>query len=131
MTTGLETAPAACEHCGALLHGAYCSAGGQKQLGHHDWALGHFLHDVWHQVAHLDSKIFHTLRLLFTQPGEATRQYLTGHRASQLNPIRLFLTVTAVFFCGAAAEFDLCGMERMGKAKGLAERHHALGGSEG
>lgn len=45
-----------------------------------------------------DSRTFRTLWLLFAEPGEFTRRYLVGQRASLLPPFRLFVIATIVFF---------------------------------
>src|ERR1035438_4035386 len=114
--------PAAqCANCGATLQGNYCHQCGQKHWGAHGWALGHFLHELFHEFTHVDSSILGTFRTLL-RPGELTAQYLAGRRAAFVNPIRLYLLTTAVFFFfGAATGSSVEGLARLGSATGLVE----------
>ena len=118
----METIPpvaAQCANCGAALQGGYCSRCGQKHWGDHGWSLGHFIHELFHEFTHVDSSILGTFRALL-KPGELTAQYLSGHRAAFVNPIRLYLLTMAVFFFfGASTDFSLEGMAQIGVASGL------------
>lgn len=112
--------PAVCANCQAELTGRFCHECGQKELHHDAWSLHHFAHEAWHEVMHLDSKIFGTLKLLLFRPGELTRQYLAGHRQPFVNPIRLYLAITALFFFfGGQTDFNVEGFQRSGNATGL------------
>ena len=51
-----------CLNCGASADGAYCPSCGQSTHEGREPTLGHFLHDLFHEVAHLDGKVFRTLR---------------------------------------------------------------------
>jgi hypothetical protein len=54
----------------------------------------HFVYDV----LHFDGKFFHTLGYLFTRPGFVALQYTQGRRMQFLDPIRMYLFTSAVFF---------------------------------
>ncbi|MEQ1864892.1 MAG: DUF3667 domain-containing protein [Micropepsaceae bacterium] len=87
----------ACANCGTALSGPYCSNCGQKASDTHRpfwWIFGEFLDSVFGY----DSRTFRTLWLLFAEPGEFTRRYNAGQRASLLPPFRLFVIATLVFF---------------------------------
>lgn len=87
----------ACANCGAALNGPYCSNCGQKASDLHRpfwWIFGEFLDSVFGY----DSRTFRTIWLLFAEPGEFTRRYNAGQRASLLPPFRLFVIATIVFF---------------------------------
>jgi hypothetical protein len=87
----------ACANCGTALNGPYCSNCGQKASDYHRpfwWIFGEFLDSVFGY----DSRTFRTIWLLFAEPGEFTRRYNAGQRASLLPPFRLFLIATVVFF---------------------------------
>lgn len=87
----------ACANCGTALNGPYCSNCGQKASDFHRpfwWIFGEFLDSVFGY----DSRTFRTIWLLFAEPGEFTRRYNAGQRASLLPPFRLFLIATVVFF---------------------------------
>lgn len=86
-----------CANCGTALNGPYCSNCGQKASDYHRpvwWIFGEFLDSVFNY----DSRTFRTIWLLFAEPGEFTRRYNEGKRASLLPPFRLFVVATVVFF---------------------------------
>ena len=88
-----------CLNCGAMLEGKFCSACGQKRVDKHDLAVRHFFGHLLHEITHLDSnKIWKTFRTLVARPGELTREYLAGRKSSYINPIRVYLTVSALYF---------------------------------
>jgi hypothetical protein len=79
------------------LQGPYCSNCGQKASDYHRpiwWIMGEFMDAVFS----FDSRTFRTLWLLFGEPGEFTRRYNSGQRASLLPPFRLFVIATFLFF---------------------------------
>jgi hypothetical protein len=88
---------AVCHNCDASLAGPWCAQCGQKSS-----SLNPTWHDVvheWlHEVLHLDGKIFQTLRTLFLAPGALTAEHNRGRRASYIGPLRLYLTMSVVFF---------------------------------
>jgi hypothetical protein len=87
----------ACANCNTALQGPYCSNCGQKASDYHRpfwWILGEFMDAVFS----FDSRTFRTLWLLFGEPGEFTRLYNSGHRASLLPPFRLFVIASFLFF---------------------------------
>ncbi len=86
-----------CLNCGATVHDRFCSHCGQentlpKESFKH--LIGHFFADV----THYDSKFFRTLRDLVFKPGFLTMEYNAGKRVAYLNPIRMYIFVSAVFF---------------------------------
>ncbi|HEX9963403.1 MAG TPA: DUF3667 domain-containing protein [Allosphingosinicella sp.] len=79
----------ACLNCGTALAGPHCHQCGQK--GHVHRTLTAFGHDLAHSVLHFDGKLWRTLPLLAWRPGELTRRYVAGQRASFVSPMALFL----------------------------------------
>lgn len=63
--------------------------------------FGHLLHEVFHDIAHLDSRFLRTLRALL-RPGFLTQEYIAGHRTRWFPPFRLYLMVSLLFFALAA-----------------------------
>jgi hypothetical protein len=87
-----------CANCGAPLAGPYCSACGQR---HHDVPVhhfGHFLGEALEDLTHADSRLWRTLLALLFRPGFLTREFLDGHRARYLPPVRLYLVLSVLFF---------------------------------
>jgi hypothetical protein len=86
-----------CLNCGTIVHGRYCHKCGQENIETKEtlWGLvHHFIEDI----THFDSKFFDTLRYIIFKPGYLSLQYMHGRRASFLNPIRMYLFTSALFF---------------------------------
>lgn len=124
----------ACANCEAALTGPYCA-----QCGQHAHAsardLHAVLHDAWHELTHLDGRLWHTLWLLIARPGALTVEYFQERRARYLPPIRLYLIVSLVFFSFSVGHGNKAPIAEAGKAavtadapgaKGAAVAHLAL-----
>jgi Protein of unknown function (DUF3667) len=88
----------ACPACGTPMAALYCPACGEKRVGPGDYKLGHFVDEAFETFAHADGKVFISLRLLLTQPGRLTAEYLKGRRRPYLKPLPLFLVANAIYF---------------------------------
>lgn len=86
-----------CLNCGAHLIGRYCQDCGQENLEPKE-SVWHLVVHFFNDVTHFDGKLFSTLKYLIARPGFLTRAYINGKRASYLNPIRMYLFISAVFF---------------------------------
>src|SRR5688572_8599173 len=86
----------ACLNCGTELIGAHCHQ--CEQAGHVHRTLTAFWHDLAHSVLHFDGKLWRTLPLLALRPGELTRRYVAGQRASFVSPMALFLFSVFLMF---------------------------------
>jgi hypothetical protein len=95
-------APTRCENCAATLHGEFCHACGQSvhnPIRH----LGHAVEEFFEAFWHLDGRVFRTLRDLWS-PGRVAINYLAGHRARYIAPLRLFVILSVLtFFIGAVS----------------------------
>ncbi len=88
-----------CLNCGSELAGEYCHSCGQKRIHRHEFGIRHFFGHVVHEFTHLDSnKIFRTLHALLLKPGLLTADYLAGRKGHHINPIRIYLTFSAIYF---------------------------------
>ena len=88
-----------CPNCESELNGHYCHTCGQKKIHRHEFAIRHFFGHLIHELTHLDSnKILKTFFALLFKPGLLTSEYLAGRKASYINPIRIYLTFSAVYF---------------------------------
>jgi len=95
-----SSAPARpCQNCGALLAGPYCSNCGQHDVDYHR-SFHHLFHDILENLFHFEGKFFVTVAWLLAKPGRLTREFVAGRRQSQLNPLRLYLFVSVLFFLG-------------------------------
>ena len=85
-----------CLNCGHQFEGKFCSQCGQKSATHrftmHEW-----LHEIPHSIFHVDSGFFYTAKALFTRPGEAIREYLSGKRKLLFSPFLYLLVMCGIF----------------------------------
>ncbi len=91
-----HTHAAACLNCGTALIGSHCHQCGQAARVHRTIAA--FFHDLLHGVFHFEGKIWRTLPMLAWKPGQLTREYIEGRRASYVSPIALFLFSVFLMF---------------------------------
>lgn len=86
-----------CPNCGAQLSGNFCQGCGQAAHLHVPSAR-EFLHEfVAHYVA-LEGKLWKSMALLIFRPGQLTRDYIEGKRVRYIEPLRLYLTFSIIFF---------------------------------
>jgi hypothetical protein len=90
-----------CPNCGSRLSGPWCSQCGQKRSSL-DPTWHDLVHEALHEFLHLDGKIFRALRKLFFEPGELTAEHIRGRRAHYVGAIRLYLTMSLLFFALSA-----------------------------
>lgn len=86
----------ACLNCSTSLIGSHCHSCGQAAHVHR--TLGAFFHDLLHGVFHFEGKIWRTLPMLAFRPGNLTRRYIDGQRASFVSPLALFLFSVFLLF---------------------------------
>lgn len=86
-----------CLNCGAVVHGRYCHLCGQENIEPKEsfWHLvTHFVYDI----THFDGKFFSTVKYLLLKPGFLSGEYISGRRMRYLNPIKMYVFVSAFFF---------------------------------
>lgn len=86
-----------CLNCGANLVGRYCQDCGQENVEPKE-SLGHLITHFFNDVTHFDGKFFSSMKYLLLKPGFLTEEYAKGRRAAYLNPIRMYLFISAMFF---------------------------------
>ena len=86
-----------CENCGAQLSGKYCAQCGQAAIDYRR-SFRHVIVDVLDSFLNWDSKFFATIGLLLARPWKLTNQFLAGHRVRYVNPLRLYLLASILFF---------------------------------
>lgn len=104
-----------CLNCGTTVQGHFCHVCGQQNVVPKEgfWKLViHFFYDI----THFDSKFFDTLRYLIFRPGYLSKEYGKGRRARYLNPVKMYVFTSAVFFI---IFFSLFNAEEM-KMRGFA-----------
>lgn len=114
LNPGRSRASSECTNCGATLHGRFCSQCGQ--------VADTFHRPVWMLVAEglenlfsFDGRFWRTVPSLMLRPGRMTRAYLDGRRVSFVQPFRLFLVASILFFLlTPAIPYDDAWFERGG-----------------
>ena len=86
-----------CLNCGTIVEGRFCQHCGQENVVQRDsfWGLlTHFVYDI----THFDSKFFDSLKYLLFKPGFLSLEYMRGRRNSYLNPVKMYVFTSALFF---------------------------------
>lgn len=86
-----------CRNCNQhlLMNQKFCHECGQK-TDMHRIDFHYFLHEVPHNIFHVDGGILFTLKELFTRPGHTIREYLEGKRQPHFKPVMLVLIMGSV-----------------------------------
>ncbi|MFV1884799.1 MAG: DUF3667 domain-containing protein [Balneola sp.] len=87
----------ACLNCGTLVQGNYCSNCGQK-FQPTKLPIKQFLEDAIETLFTIDNRLFRTIKDLFVKPGKVTKEYIIGKRAKYLPPLRVYLSISVVYF---------------------------------
>ena len=86
-----------CENCGAELQGHWCAQCGQPAIEYRR-SFRHVVADLLNEFLNWDSKFFTTIALLIVKPWRLTNEFLEGKRVSYVNPLRLYLLASILFF---------------------------------
>jgi hypothetical protein len=106
-----------CHNCGAAVNYHYCALCGQETKLHVPSA-GEFIHEfIAHYVA-LEGRLWKTLANLLFKPGFLTAEYIAGRRVRYVEPLRVYLTLSILFFAllkfvgPPVADFDDAKIDR-------------------
>jgi Protein of unknown function (DUF3667) len=96
---GKDTGPPLthCENCGAELQGHWCAHCGQPAIEYRR-SFRHVVADLLNEFLNWDSKFFTTIALLLLKPWRLTNEFLAGKRIRYVNPLRLYLLASIIFF---------------------------------
>lgn len=97
MSHGRERKEKDCLNCGTTVQGRFCQACGQENIEPKESFWGMFTH-FFNDITHFDGKFFTTLKDLLFKPGFLSSEYMKGRRMSYLNPIRMYVFTSALFF---------------------------------
>jgi hypothetical protein len=86
-----------CENCGAELQGHWCAHCGQPAIDYRR-TFRHVITDLLDEFLNWDSKFFATIALLIFKPWRLTNEFLAGKRVRYVNPLRLYLLASIIFF---------------------------------
>ena len=86
-----------CLNCGTTVIGKYCHVCGQENIEPKE-SVWHLISHFFNDITHFDGKFFTSLKDLIFRPGFLSKEYMNGKRVSYLNPIRMYLFTSFVFF---------------------------------
>jgi hypothetical protein len=96
---GKDTGPPLthCENCGAELQGHWCAQCGQPAIEYRR-SFRYVVADLLNEFLNWDSKFFTSIALLILKPWRLTNEFLAGKRVRYVNPLRLYLLASILFF---------------------------------
>jgi len=97
LTPDVPRPPHACANCGHVADGNFCPACGQETHDLHR-SIGGIFGELLDTFAGWDSKVPMSIGLLVARPGALTVAFLGGQRVRYLRPLRLYLTMSVLFF---------------------------------
>src|SRR5438132_13311811 len=86
-----------CENCGSELEGHWCAQCGQPAIEYRR-SFRYVVADLLNEFLNWDSKFFTTIALLILKPWRLTNEFLAGKRVRYVNPLRLYLLASILFF---------------------------------
>ena len=86
-----------CLNCNAQVLGKYCHVCGQENILPKE-SVSHLINHYFQDITHFDGKFFSSIKLLIFKPAYLSIQYVKGKRSAYLNPIRMYVFTSAVFF---------------------------------
>jgi hypothetical protein len=98
-----------CLNCGTETTGRFCPVCGQENIEPKQ-TVWHLINHFFSDLTHFDGKFFITVKDLFAKPGFLSREYMLGRRASYLDPIRMYIFTSAIFFL---IFFSIFNVEKM------------------
>ncbi len=92
--------PGICLNCSSYLGSGdlFCPQCGQKRIGSKDMSIIHIIGESFLDYFHFDSRFFRTIIPLMFQPGLLTLEFMKGRRRSYVEPFKLFLVISVIYF---------------------------------
>lgn len=97
VTAKETTPPGICPGCGERILGRFCANCGQR-AGSRVLSLRMLLSDYLEDQFSLNATLPRTLRALFFRPGHLTREFLRQRVSPYVQPFRLYLVTSLIFF---------------------------------
>lgn len=92
-----ERADKTCLNCGTEVAGRFCQVCGQENIEPKE-SFWHLVTHFFNDITHFDGKFFTTVGLLLRKPGMLSAEYMKGRRMRYLNPIRMYVFTSFLFF---------------------------------
>jgi hypothetical protein len=86
-----------CLNCNIAVKGRFCHRCGQENVEPKE-TVWHLVTHFFQDITHFDGKFFSSLKYLVIRPGFLSTEYMIGRRARYINPIRMYVFTSAIFF---------------------------------
>ena len=86
-----------CLNCGGTVIGRFCHVCGQENIVPKE-SFGSLVIHFFSDITHFDGKFFQSIKYLLFRPGFLSKEFVNGRRASHLNPVRMYVFTSAIFF---------------------------------
>jgi Protein of unknown function (DUF3667) len=93
----MEQSPTICKNCQNTFTGKYCNHCGEKLYTEHDRTFIHMVEEAMHFITHLDGTLIHTIKAIFTRPGQLSVDYCAGKRKTYFKPLSFFLLLVVLY----------------------------------
>src|SRR5258705_656622 len=77
--------------------GRFCHVCGQENIVPKE-SFGKLVLHFFYDITHFDGKFFESVKDLLFRPGFLSKEYIKGRRTSYLNPVRMYVFTSAIFF---------------------------------
>lgn len=85
-----------CKNCNQKFKGNFCNNCGQSAHSH-ELSIAYFWHEIQHGILHVDKGILFTTKELFTRPGYAIKDYISGKRVSHFKPFAYIFILSSLY----------------------------------
>lgn len=110
-----------CLNCNAIVGGRYCQVCGQENIEPKE-SFWHLVTHYFYDITHFDGQFFYTLKYLLWKPGFLSIEYMKGRRNSYLNPIKMYVFTSAIFFLFFFTTFKLNDLDVENQTEGKIEQ---------
>ncbi len=93
----MAEAKSTCANCYEPMQGDYCYSCGQRNIGNR-LTIKVFTSQMFEALTEVDSRFWRTLRELSLNPGRVAANYISGNRASYINPVKYLFVCFAIYF---------------------------------
>ena len=85
-----------CKNCNQRFKGNFCNNCGQSAQTH-ELGFKYFWHEIQHGIFHVDKGIIFSTKELFTRPGFAIKDYISGKRIKHFKPFAYVFILSSVY----------------------------------
>ena len=87
-----------CPSCGSKTTGPFCSHCGEKEISGKDYAVRHYLAELFAGITLMESKVLRSVWLVVSKPGYLSCEYFRGRRVRYVKPVQLFILMNVAYY---------------------------------